>query len=462
MPGDDTARKGTPTSEQQRRGYERAVLAEIQMLIQFVAASSDRTLTDLKVRDPGDPQKTLDFGEVVSRLEAIAVSLDAESPARLEPSDAALLQFARDALTRLASPASGITVAYTALVTGNRRGPGVLSRATLAEQAYPGRVSIARLHRRLQWLFLFLAFLVTVVAVGESAHVALGRNLLQTLAELRTQQAGIAAEKLKLESSLDRAGDNDVSLEMLVDKDRVRLRAFAVCDRAQAAAWYLEHATPPVPIPTGRPAGECGKRPQCAPGPLELGFSPVVRDLCGRDSVLAKNFEIVHLALRTYHANWPEMAGPVFNKISNVVCMALNCGEDHSYVPQANNDVEIVVAPVLLVWGNYILPTIFGLLGAFIYVILEYYRKICKDELSPRDTSLGWVRFVLGAVTGSCIGLFASSSAPAAAGGPANLSAALTLSASGIAFLAGFGVEGVVSLLQNLVKRVFATDQAKS
>jgi len=39
--------------------------------------------------------------------------------------------------------------------------------------------------------------------------------------------------------------------------------------------------------------------------------------------------------------------------------------------------------------------------------------------------------------------------------------ASIALSASGLAFLAGFGAEGVLGLLDTLVRRVFSGDQDK-
>jgi hypothetical protein len=114
------------------------------------------------------------------------------------------------------------------------------------------------------------------------------------------------------------------------------------------------------------------------------------------------------------------------------------------------------------VWGNYILPVIFGLLGTLVFVILDFYRKVRDSRLDPRDIWLGWVRLALGLVTGSCIGLFSSATAPLDAGPAQSVSAALSLSVSGIAFLAGFGVEGVFSMLQTLVSRVFVVaDEAR-
>jgi len=65
---------------------------------------------------------------------------------------------------------------------------------------------------------------------------------------------------------------------------------------------------------------------------------------------------------------------------------------------------------------------------------------------------------VLGLVTGACIGLFVNNSTGAATltglGG-----AAVMLSASGVAFLAGYGVEAVFKLLDGFIDHMFRTNE---
>jgi hypothetical protein len=68
---------------------------------------------------------------------------------------------------------------------------------------------------------------------------------------------------------------------------------------------------------------------------------------------------------------------------------------------------------------------------------------------------------VLGLVTGSAVGLFFSTYGPppSATGTGTDLIGSLTLSAAAVAFLAGFGVEGVFNMLESLVSRLFASEQ---
>ncbi len=80
-----------------------------------------------------------------------------------------------------------------------------------------------------------------------------------------------------------------------------------------------------------------------------------------------------------------------------------------------------------------------------------------------------WLRLIIGLVVAACVSLLVSSSASPgvmAAGSITGvpvagaLVASLISSASGVTFLAGFGAEAVVTLLQSLVTRVFAAPKS--
>jgi hypothetical protein len=432
----------------ERISYLRATLSEIRMLVDYVASSSVRTLDELKIYDPGsNPPVELNAGQLLVRLDEIEARTTEQT---YTSSDLALIQVTRDTLGRMVRPSSGLTVAYTALVVGNRRGRKSESRATLAQQAYPGLVSTAIVHRWAQRIVLAIAVIVTLAAVWESAKVALGKSLLQSLAAMRTQQTAIDEEGVRLETTLDKLPDGTLTLDTMTDRGRVVPAAFALCDRSKALAHYLR----------------ADNLPKDNNGiPLRLDSSPLVRDLCGRNSVLVSNIGIAHEDLIQYRTYWPGMVGSMFDlvaQIASIPCHLLACRPTpRVLLSKGQDDVEFLVAPTLLVWGNYILPVIFGFLGAAIFVILDFFGKIRDNRLGPRDNVLSWIRLVLGLVTGSAVGLFFSAYSPAQvpATGAADLIGSLTLSASGVAFLAGFGVEGVFTMLESLVGRVFASEQ---
>jgi hypothetical protein len=101
-----------------------------------------------------------------------------------------------------------------------------------------------------------------------------------------------------------------------------------------------------------------------------------------------------------------------------------------------------------------VLPMFYGLLGAGATVVRSVSAKMRDSVLTPRDIVLAYVQLALGAVIGACVGLFVTSdgNASTATGG---LLGPVHLSASALCFIAGFGVEGVFQALEELVKRVF-------
>ncbi|MBV8867906.1 MAG: hypothetical protein JOY65_00595, partial [Acetobacteraceae bacterium] len=83
------------------------------------------------------------------------------------------------------------------------------------------------------------------------------------------------------------------------------------------------------------------------------------------------------------------------------------------------------------------------------------YRKVSASTLAPWDSRLLWTRMVLGMIAGSCVGLFFSPSGTGLQGG----AAIGTLSLSAIAFLAGYAVDGLFGMLDEIVHRIFRLEQ---
>jgi hypothetical protein len=114
-------------------------------------------------------------------------------------------------------------------------------------------------------------------------------------------------------------------------------------------------------------------------------------------------------------------------------------------------------AALATIMGTAVLPFLYGLLGAGAAIIRSLSRKIRASLLSPRDLHLSFQQLALGAVVGACIGLFIA--APGSPGEGESLLGPVTLSASAISFVAGFGVESVFEALETLIKRIFNVAQ---
>ncbi len=424
----------TPNS----RAQIMALVSEIWMLVDYVAGNPTEGLDAIKVPNPHAPGVVLTPAEVFLAVSDVEGRLSVPT-AVPGPDDRASMQIVRDALNLIVAPASGLTVAYTTMVAGPLRRRAA-SRVNLAENAYGNLASRAFGHRNLQRAILVLAIIATALAVWESAKVALGKALLQNLDLLRTEQAAIGGEKLKLELALGPTR-GETGGPVRPASGPIPLTAYRLCDRALVARSRITPA---------------------ADQPAWLAYeTPEERDICGRDDVLRAKLGIVRGDLRVYSQNWPGMVGSGFAITRNMMaCWWPWCSDaTDATLPPGGNDVEFKIAPVLLVWGNFVLPVIFGLIGSAIFVTLDHYQKVHDSTLRPRDYFLAPVRLTLGLVVGACVGLFYSSYTPMQAStteavGSA-LIGALTLTASGVAFLAGFGVETVFSLLQSLIARVF-------
>jgi hypothetical protein len=472
-----------------------SLIREVQLLLDFISGVPERRVKNLEIPEgdattaTGEPKK-LKGWDIISRFERIVAKHDNNHT--LSSDDVAFLELVRDELVHAVSPATGLTISYTAMVVGSEpKGRRRLDRTEYgrlgyAKDAYPGLVRAALFHRVGHYFILGITLILAMIAVSESARVALGKALLQTRQELRTQQAAIVAERLQLTAD----GGNQMKWGGQVPAiPEFGGMNFNYCEYASAIAIAKKDKV-------NWPRSEKGD-------PLPAYFSPRAEDLCERDAILAKNFGLSLEDLNKFNKDWPQLVGFPFNVLTVFEILSNKIfntetgrhedpGSEGSAGPgatseaqKANNDVqgegaagkgvmgrngtsldgnlnekgediEWIIAPVLLVVGNYALPMFFAALGAAAFVVLDFYDKVRDSTLSPRDHWLGWVRLVLGLIVGACIGLFASSYGPATRTPDQGLIGALTLSASDLAFLAGFGVEGVFGLLNALVKRVFA------
>ena len=142
---------------------------------------------------------------VERKLRALdATSTGGVAAADFDGTDVAFLHLLRDGLNALVKPATGMTIAYTTMTMTNE-GTGPAPRRHLAEQAYPSLRPAARLHRLFSYVFLALAVSATSFAVWEATKVALGKSLLASLQDLRTQQTALNDAKMRLETKTDSA-----------------------------------------------------------------------------------------------------------------------------------------------------------------------------------------------------------------------------------------------------------------
>lgn len=438
------------------RAVVQALVDEIWLLVDFVAGSSANGLAQVAVADPRNAGHTLTTAALLRAVSDVEVRLaQGNQPGLI---DRAEMQIVRDALNTAIQPASGLTVAYSTMVTGPLRRRQA-SRFNLAQRAYGGLTSMARWHRCVASVILWLAVLATGFAVWESAKVSLGKALLQNMDALHVQQLALGTEKVKLELAQPPASEPAKGLYDVATPLKPPLGTYRLCDRPLVVQAFLLKKTLPEYLASVAPPAD--------PGVL-AHESAEARDVCGRDDVVKANIALVHVELADYQENWAGMAGGVFAAPGHILAtirtlVLAPASATTSRVVKAD-DIELRIAPLLLVWGNFVLPITFGFIGSAVFVTLDHANKLRASQLHPRDRSLAGIRLALGLVVGACVGLFVSASAPTGLPAPAGvtpLAGALTLSASGIAFLAGFAVETVFTMLQGLVSRVFTVPAGK-
>jgi hypothetical protein len=334
---------------------------------------------------------------------------------------AAALFKARDKLNELAAPATGLTVAYTLLFApGQRRTPtgrrGVDDRPdtffpqSLARQIYPNLVDSAeRLRRWLSWLLILMIGCLIVTSLI-SWYVAYGSLILQRIEQLDGQRAELT-----------------VALDSL---QGIKSGAVSVAPTrgAPSEAWL-------------RNENELVKALNNVEGE-DNAVLMRARDAARRLQNKRRAADEALDEWKFYFLWLPDSAGWMLGKPPN--------GLDDPDDPNAMTEwKEQWSANLLAVLGNYVLPMMYGFLGAAAAVMVSMNRKIRSSLLSPRDRRMSQVQLVLGVITGACIGLFLSPSQIGPPGAPLS-GRSVALSASALSFLAGFGVEGVFKMLESI------------
>ena len=96
----------------------------------------------------------------------------------------------------------------------------------------------------------------------------------------------------------------------------------------------------------------------------------------------------------------------------------------------------------------------FALLGTLIGAFRAILNRIGANELSPRDLVRMQIGIPTGLVAGIAVGLFLGpSSVPVQGAG--GLSGQLTLTASGLGFLAGYASQSFFGFLDNMIRNIF-------
>lgn len=415
----------------------RQMLDEVYLLLDFISGRSDRSLAALAgIRIPTEPTvagaeeapSTLD--EVIAHISTLR--FPPKQYAALTPRNAAFLILVKDRLNRIAGPANGMTITYTAMVVGSQPAPEAFEtrhagrtgpRMSLAFGAYPGLINSAKKLRWIIWAGIWLLLLLTCVTAYTSGVVAFGRSTLQHIEEVKQELNDLAGVIGNIETT-----QGTRESPSAVGASGSRTPFYRLCDRPKLLA-----AAPPGDLM-----------------PVDVFDNPVERQLCDRwrdidhrQTLAYQNLDRFERGV-LYVYELPEVA---------VRGLRRTFGSESAKGEERFDVGEQWVGAILASLSNYVLPMCFTLLGTGVSIVRDIYGKVHEHTLSPRDLPLSFGRFALGMVAGAAIGLFYSPSQVAAAAS-SGLSGSIVLSAQGLAFLAGYGVDSVFRVFDAMLRRL--------
>jgi hypothetical protein len=441
-------RPRSPSPIDEREALIERDLNDVYLLMDHLSGRPDISISDLTVHNPADPANPLPLIEEVCK---IRWPLPEEQFAHAK--QATILFKARDKLNQIAAPASGATIAYTILVLGGAVGglrgwlstwlrfirppDNARSRTDLARAAYPNLVHSAASFRSWITLLQFMLLGGLLVTSLLSWNVASGKLILQRIDTLDAQAVDIGR-------SLD-AGEVTATATASTNDS-----GSSAAINLPAYERFCRHAAQAAPaVPAAQTEIAIRREQICATARLVMHR----RMLADRD-----------LDEWVSYWGWLKHLAAYFHGVpadTYTAAAAVYAGE----APEVarGSAMEQWSADLMTVLGNFVLPMLYGFLGATTAVVLNIQNKLRLSCLAPREKRMSQVQLVLGIIVGACIGLFMSPSSPdggasataAGAGGAVTAGGSVALSASALSFLAGFGVESVFKMLQNMLQAMF-------
>lgn len=420
-------RQGTVSEDPQDFVLSRE-LTEIYLLLDNISANPDTTISALAARQ--DLPEGLDKNWID---QVTGITWPPPNSEKQRAEKASLLLRVKDYLNRLAKPASGLTIAFTHLVTqeddfeppnASSAEPlylnDTMSRGGLAYIAYPDLYATATRFRRVQLAINWVLLAWLVVTCFLSWWVAYGNDALREYAGATKQ----------LELAQQRVDDGEAGRVRTVDSDKG--------DKAGQSTGLKAVSTPASVLAASAPVeevGYCERWRLRVPKENEpVPYLPRWENAEQRQACLA---------LAESEAKVKQAEGVLWEWLGPI-------GRGFLGVTTARGDAASTAGRLTAVLGGAVLPILYGFLGAGAAILRSVSRKIKSSTLSPRDLSLLLQQLALGAVVGACIGLFIAQPDEGS-----SLIGPVTLSASAISFVAGFGVDSVFQALEALISRIF-------
>jgi hypothetical protein len=413
-------------------------LNEVHILIDFVSGRADRNLCTLSIPDPReegtDQAKMLTSAQLVSCLAKMRYKTD---PVENAKNDAILL-LAKDRLSALANPARGLTIAYTTMFVDAEAKRGLLnwirllfgrvrydngySRIDSAIKAFPWLQPHARLFRIWRDGLIWASMIWVVLTALTYWDVGIGRSVLEHLDQNWKAHTQILQTNPNLAS--DRQCNLDYPTNVSVN-----------------------------PPPNANETKQDGETDHSAAACLQLSYLYQMREL--------GNIEL-NRVFRCEDMNWLSHALHIWCwrwiLSGSIPDATLNSATPSHLATEVDWQTA---ASVLSVFTTFILPTMFGLLGTLMGAFRSILNKIRDNELGPRDLVRMKLGIPLGLVAGIAVGLFLNPiSSPVQGAG--DFARDVSLTASGLGFLAGYGCQTFFRFVDELLGRVFPENGSTS
>jgi hypothetical protein len=440
-------------------------LFEVHLLIDFVSSLPGKSLSDLRLPDPAwKPSQTnqtravLDSAEAVRRISLIRFPPEGTPADKAE--QAALLLLAKDALNELARPARGRSIAYSTMFAAARCVPSLLkyaparpkrryfpasqtSRTDLAERATPDLIGPVRRFRCFFNSLLAVVFLWLVLTSLTYWDIALGGSILQHIDQLESGRSVLLQANPGL-SSCPNTADKALCWQVIkIDNGLIRasddLARYSHCRgvwkilflRCWPSSNFVGRNVEAERPPT-RQESVSGQAASEAPGTAAANANPQPVPTPTPGPSAPPN-SAQEQTKRTTATTQPS-ATPV--------------GAAPAAIPDGRS-----IASIISVFTSLVLPMMFGVLGTLVATIRAIHDKLRDNLLSTRDLVLTLTSLPIGAIAGLIVGLFFNP--PGSLGGAPGLSAGLSLSAGGLAFLAGYAADAFFSFLDSIRSQVF-------
>lgn len=489
-------------------------LNEVHLLVDHVSGRPDKNLNTLEMVHPEDRNKKIFADEILNRVSDIRIRSQTESPTK---EDLSFVLLAADALSTLAAPARSLTIAYTAMFVA-ARGIRVahplptlqeVRRATagepygderaadrylgLAIRSFPA-LRLHAAHAR-QMTFGALVFFVFLVfgAAWTYWDIAFGNSLADRLTSLAKERADIlqkdpkALACMKKEKPAPPPAQGGGATPPCGDSTP---RTAAPCDGTAPVCPPQTPAVPhprpytkptpnqviilncpPLPVPIPDPGQNPGTRPN--PPPDETASTHCQR-LAEIDSAKRRLHDQLSQLIRCddevcspplFLLKWDWFVEITKYVSKRIMPSAIYEDEIHKPAASPSEKIDAIdadnasIEAILSVYSTYVLPLYFGILGTAIGALRQMREKIRDGELAPRDRWMLAVGLPMGVVAGLTVGLFFSPTETTVAG-ITTTAGRLTLSATALGFLAGYGSETFFSFIDTIFRQVFKSEKS--